>query len=117
MRVQDIYGLIRDWVGLQKLTQVVAGNNVPSPHLITQFYTASCQTIQAATTLQNSSWTSRRKATAKGSSRTCKVGISSSMSGPPCVAKSFRSVATLKCTHPHEAPLAPARPGPKSVKL
>ncbi len=49
MRVSDVYELIRDWLGMQKLIQVVAGNNVPSPHLASQFYAATCQTIQAAT--------------------------------------------------------------------
>jgi hypothetical protein len=49
MRVSDVYDLIRDWLGMQKLMVVVAGNNVPSPHLVAQFYAATCQTIQAAT--------------------------------------------------------------------
>ncbi len=49
MRVSDVYDLIRDWLGLQKLIQIVAGNAVPSPYLARQFYAATCQTIQAAT--------------------------------------------------------------------
>ncbi len=49
MRVSDVYDLIRDWLGMQKLILVVAGNNVASPYLTTQFYAATCQTIQAAT--------------------------------------------------------------------
>jgi hypothetical protein len=49
MTVENVYDLIRDWVGMQKLIQVVAGNTVSSPYLATQFYAATCQTIQAAT--------------------------------------------------------------------
>ncbi len=49
MRVSDVYDLIRDWLGLQKLIQVVTGNAVPSPYMAKQYYSATCQTIQAAT--------------------------------------------------------------------
>ncbi|MCE9520007.1 MAG: peptidyl-prolyl cis-trans isomerase [Verrucomicrobia bacterium] len=49
MRVSDVYDLIRDWLGLQKLITVVAGNAVPSSYLAKQFYAATCQTIQVAT--------------------------------------------------------------------
>jgi len=49
MRVSDVYELVRDWLGMQKLIQIVAGNNVPSPNLSRQFYAATCQTIRVAT--------------------------------------------------------------------
>lgn len=49
MRVGDIHELIRDWLGLQKLIQIVAGNAVPSPYLAKQYYAGTYQTIQAAT--------------------------------------------------------------------
>lgn len=49
MRVSDVYDLIRDWLGMQKLIEIVAGNSVPSPHLSKQFYAATCQTVKAAT--------------------------------------------------------------------
>lgn len=49
MRVSDVYEMVRDWLGMQKLIQVVAGNNVPDSHLVEQVYIDRNQTIQTAT--------------------------------------------------------------------
>lgn len=49
MRLSDVYEVIRDSLGFQKLQQVVAGNLVVSSKFSDLIYTSSNQTIKAAT--------------------------------------------------------------------
>ena len=49
LRVSDIYDLIRDWLGMQKLIQIVTGNVVASPGVVDHFYSATNQTVKAST--------------------------------------------------------------------
>lgn len=48
MTVNDVYDLLRDWIGYQKLQQLVSGNVVATPHMSNQFYSATRQTIKAS---------------------------------------------------------------------
>ena len=48
MKTEDVYELLRDWVGLRKLQKLVSGNYVESSHLTAKFYAATYQTIKAA---------------------------------------------------------------------
>lgn len=46
--LQDMYTLLRDWVGLQKLIQLVSSNVIPSGELSSELYVSRFQTIKAA---------------------------------------------------------------------
>ncbi|MEZ0389149.1 MAG: peptidyl-prolyl cis-trans isomerase [Verrucomicrobium sp.] len=48
MRDSDVFDLLRDWVGFQRLQQVVAGNAVLNSNIAKQLYAANFQTIKAA---------------------------------------------------------------------
>ena len=48
MNVNDVYELLRDWIGYQKLQQLVSGNVVATPDMSNQFYSATRQTIKAS---------------------------------------------------------------------
>ena len=48
MNLADLYDLLRDWIGMQKLQRLVAGNVGASPEMANQFYSATRQTIKAA---------------------------------------------------------------------
>ena len=47
-RLNDLYDLLRDWIGFQKLQSLVAGNYVTSGVVSTQLYNSTFQTIKAA---------------------------------------------------------------------
>lgn len=47
-RQVDLYQLLRDWIGLQKLQKVVAANFVAPSYLAKQYYSAGYQTIKVA---------------------------------------------------------------------
>ncbi len=46
MNVNDVYELLREWIGYQKLRQLVSGNVVATPDMSNQFYSATRQTIK-----------------------------------------------------------------------
>jgi hypothetical protein len=48
LKLSDIYEVIRDSIGLQKLESLVASNLVANPKVATETYTAAYQTIKAA---------------------------------------------------------------------
>lgn len=47
-RVEDVYDLMRDYLGMQKLQQLVAGNAVANAALSDKFYAATFQSIKAS---------------------------------------------------------------------
>ncbi len=48
MNVNDVYELLRDWIGYQRLQQLVSGNVVATPDMSNQFYSATRQTIKVS---------------------------------------------------------------------
>ncbi len=48
IRLADVYDVIRDSLGLQKLQKIIAGNLVGSPKAASEYYTFTYQTIKAA---------------------------------------------------------------------
>ncbi|MEY4483112.1 MAG: hypothetical protein RL693_564 [Verrucomicrobiota bacterium] len=48
-RQADLYQLLRDWIGLQKLQKLVAANYVAPSFVAKQYYSAGYQTIKVAT--------------------------------------------------------------------
>ena len=48
-RINDVYEIIRDSLGYQKLQKTIAGNVVTNAKLTEQFYAATYQTVKAAT--------------------------------------------------------------------
>ncbi len=47
-RQADLYQLLRDWIGLQKLQKLIAGNYVAPSYVAKQYYSAGYQTIKVA---------------------------------------------------------------------
>lgn len=48
MRDSDVFDLLRDWLGFQRLEKIVAGNAVLNPNVAKQVYAGSFQSIKAA---------------------------------------------------------------------
>ncbi|MEI6536966.1 MAG: SurA N-terminal domain-containing protein, partial [Verrucomicrobiaceae bacterium] len=48
MNVSDVYDLLRDWIGYQKLQKLVSGNMVSTPDFTNQYYSATRQTIKVS---------------------------------------------------------------------
>lgn len=48
MNVNDVYELLRDWIGYQRLQQLVSGNVVATPEMTNQYYSATRQTIKVS---------------------------------------------------------------------
>ena len=48
LKLADVYDVVRDSIGLQKLQKLVSGNLVANPKVAAEYYTFSYQTIKAA---------------------------------------------------------------------
>ncbi len=46
---EDVYGVLRDVIGLQRLYQLVAGNIVANPTVVDRYYASAFSTVKAAT--------------------------------------------------------------------